>query len=165
MVGYAAIVLAGLFMSGFGCLAVAQDSPTPPKETTVEADEMEVIDADNKTIFRGNVVALRDATTIKSDELVINNVDVKQADGTTKSEVDVMHAKGNVFIKTENETITSAYADIFDRKNTLEAWGNVKLLQDNNVVKGERLFVDMTSKRSVMKGGGKTRVKGSFVPK
>jgi lipopolysaccharide export system protein LptA len=165
MARFAALLLAGVMTMAFGCATFAQDATAPPKETNVEADEMEVIDAENKTIFRGNVVALRDTTTIKSDELVINNVDVKQPDGTTKSEVDVMHAKGHVFIKTESETITSEFADIHDRENTLEAWGKVKLLQDNNVVKGERLNVNMTTKHTVMKSTGKGRVSGSFVPK
>ncbi len=144
--------------------ARAQEAAAP-SETTVEADEMEIIDAENKTIFRGNVVALREKTTIKSDSLEVLNTDVKQPDGSMKSEVEVMKARGHVDIKTESETITSESADIFDREDRLEAWGNVKMVQNTNVVRGEKLTVNLKTKRSVMKAGKGVRVKGSFVPK
>jgi lipopolysaccharide export system protein LptA len=134
---------------------------TTTAETTVESNEMDYIAEEKRTIFRGNVVAKRDKTTIKSDTLEVLNVDVKQPDGTSKSEVDVMKARGNVTIKTEDETITSENADIHDREDRLEAWGNVKLVQGSNVVRGQKLTVNLDTKRSVMKGG---RVKGSFVP-
>jgi lipopolysaccharide export system protein LptA len=149
---------AGLIMAGH---TMAQEA-APASETTVEADEMEVIDAEKRTIFRGKVLAVREKTTIRSDTLEVVNVDVKQPDGTTKREVDVMKARGNVNIKTESETITSDSADIHDREDRLDAWGNVKMVQNSNVVRGEKLTVNLKTKRSVMKGG---RVKGSFVPK
>ncbi len=139
--------------------AVAQEASG---EVTIEGDELEVIDAENKTIWRGNVIVVRQGTTIKSNELIVNSVDVKQPDGTTKSEVDVLNAKGNVFIQTENETITSETANIYEREDRLEAFGNVKLVQSRNVVRGEKLNVNLKTKRTVMSGG---RVKGSFVPK
>ncbi len=133
-----------------------------PKATDVTANEMEIIDAENKTIFRGQVVAIRDKTTINCDELLVNTVAVKQPDGTTKKEVDVMHATGNVKIVTENETITSEKADIYDRKDYLEAFGKVVLVQGTNTLKGEKLAVNLNTKHTVMTGG---RVKGSFLPK
>jgi lipopolysaccharide export system protein LptA len=141
--------------------AQAQDD-SKPKATDVTANEMEIIDAENKTIFRGQVVAIRDKTTINCDELLVNTVEVKQPDGTTKKEVDVMHATGNVKIVTENETITSEKADIYDRKDYLEAFGKVVLVQGTNTLKGEKLAVNLNTKRTVMTGG---RVKGSFLPK
>ncbi len=48
----------------------------------VEASEMEILDAENKTIFRGDVDALRDGDRIRSEVMVVTYVDVKQADGT-----------------------------------------------------------------------------------
>lgn len=151
--------LAAVFLAT--CSVVAQDA-TAPVATDVTANEMEIIDAENKTIFRGDVVAIRDKTTITCNELLINSIEVKQPDGTTKKEVDVMHATGNVKIVTENETITSEKADIYDRKDYLEAFGKVVLVQGSNTLKGEKLAVNLNTKRTVMTGG---RVKGSFLPK
>ena len=37
----------------------------------IEADQMEVIDAEHRTIFMGNVVAVRPKDSIKSDVMVV----------------------------------------------------------------------------------------------
>jgi lipopolysaccharide export system protein LptA len=149
------LLCVGLLMLA-GPSAVAQE-----QATNIEADELEVNNTTKVTVFRGNVVAVRDDQTIKCNELTIINVDEKQADGSTKSVLDVMRAKGKVNIKTENETITSDWADIFDRQDKLIAGGNVTLLQNKNVVKGQKLTVNLKTKDTVMTGG---RVKGSFIP-
>jgi lipopolysaccharide export system protein LptA len=152
--------LAGLLCVGLltlaGPLAVAQE-----QATNIEADELEVNNTTKVTVFRGNVIAVRNDQTIKCNELTIINVDEKQPDGSTKSVLDVMRAKGKVNIKTENETITSDWADIFDREDKLIAGGNVTLVQNKNVVKGQKLTVNLKTKDTVMTGG---RVKGSFIP-
>ena len=159
--------LAFLLATGV-CLAspvMAQDAAAPAAPATsgvdVTANEMEILDAEKKTIFRGEVVAIRDQTTINCTELVVNYVPVKQADGTEKDTVDVMKATGNVKIVTDRQTITSEWANIYDREDRLEAGGNVKLVQDANTLRGEKLTVNLKDKHTVMTGG---RVKGSFLP-
>lgn len=155
------IIAAGLAaLMLLSAAAVAQEE-SKAKPTDVTANEMEVIDKENKTIFRGQVVAIRDKTTINCDQLLVNTVEVKQPDGSSKKEVDVMHATGNVKIVTENETITAEKADIYDRKDYLEAFGKVVLVQGTNTLKGEKLTVNLNDKHTVMTGG---RVKGSFLP-
>jgi lipopolysaccharide export system protein LptA len=139
----------------------APATETKKEPTDVTANEMEVIDAENKTIFRGEVVAVRGKTTIKCNQLLVDMIEVKQADGSTKKQTNVMHATGNVKITTENETITAARADIFDREDRLEAFDKVTLVQKNNTLKGEKLIVNLTTKHTVMSGG---TVKGLFLP-
>ena len=51
----------------------------------VSADNMEIIDAEHKTIFRGNVVAVRPTDTTKSDEMTVTSGDEKQTDGSVKN--------------------------------------------------------------------------------
>jgi lipopolysaccharide export system protein LptA len=133
----------------------------PATAADVTADEMEIFDAEKKTIFRGDVVAVRDKTTIKSAELVITYTPVKQPDGTSKNTIDVMKATGNVRIVTEAETITSQWANIYDREDRLEAGGNVKLVQGTSTLRGEKLNINLKDKHTVMTGG---RVNGSFLP-
>jgi lipopolysaccharide export system protein LptA len=154
----------GEFAHGvFTSSAQAQTATTPAQQsgTDVEAEEMEIIDAENRTVFKGNVVAKRDDQTINADELVVLSAEIKQADGSMKKEVDVMKASGKVKIVTENETITAERADIYDREDRLEAFGNVVLVQGGNTLKGQKLTVNLNTKRTVMTGG---RVKGSFLP-
>ncbi|MDE2445222.1 MAG: hypothetical protein KGO94_03520 [Alphaproteobacteria bacterium] len=128
----------------------------------VEADQMEIIDAERKTIFTGNVVSTRPSETIKSDEMVVTSADVKQSDGTVKTVTDRVDAKGHVIIQTKNQLITGGAAIFRVQANTLEVIGNVRVTQGQSNLKGERLTVDLNTNHLQMSGG---RVKGSFVPK
>ena len=71
---------------------------------------MEILDAEKKAIFRGNVDATRGTTNLKADRLAVAYADVKQPDGTTKTDATDLDAKGNVTIKTPRETITGDWA-------------------------------------------------------
>ncbi|MBL8788919.1 MAG: hypothetical protein JNM45_00380 [Rhizobiales bacterium] len=139
-----------------------QAAAKPAQNVDIESDEMEIIDADKRAIFRGNVIARRTSETIKTPEMVVDYVEVKQPDGTTKSEVDTMDCKGPVTITTDTQTITGDHAIFHMRKDELIVTGNAKVVQGKTVLNGPQLVADLKTKRTVMKGG---RVKGSFVPK
>jgi lipopolysaccharide export system protein LptA len=128
----------------------------------IEANEMEILDADKKAIFRGTVVAVRGTDTIKSDEMVVDYADTKQADGTSKSEVSKLDATGHVTIVTKSQVITGTAAMMNIKANTLLVTGDVKVVQGKTVLRGQKLNVDLNLNKTVMSGG---RVKGSFVPK
>ncbi len=128
----------------------------------VEADTMEIIDAEHKTIFTGNVVAKRPSDTIRADEMVVTSTDQKQPDGTTKSVTDYVNAKGNVTINTKNATITGDWCKFDVLHDQLLVGGDVKLMQGDTVVKGKKLNVDLKTSHLQMSGG---RVSGTFVPK
>jgi lipopolysaccharide export system protein LptA len=128
----------------------------------VEADAMEIIDAEHKTIFTGNVVAKRPTDTIRADEMIVSASDQKQTDGTTKSVTDFVNAKGNVTINTKNAVITGDWCRFDVLNNKLVVGGNVVLTQGSSVVKGKKLDVDLKTSHLQMSGG---RVSGTFVPK
>ena len=132
------------------------------ESVNVEADQMEIFDAEHKTIFRGNVVAVRPNDQITSDEMVVTNEDQKQTEGTIKSVTSLLDAKGHVRIKTKTQTITGSAARFFVQKNTLEVTGNVVVVQGQSSIKGEKLLVNLKTNHLQMLGG---RVQGSFVPK
>ncbi len=134
----------------------------PPPPVNIEANEMEILDADKKAIFRGKVDAKRGDTTLKSDLLTVLYAEVKQPDGTTKTDATDLDAKGNVTIVTPKETITGDWAKFNPQANTLVVGGNVKLVQGATVLTGPELHADLNTDRIEMKGG---RVKGSFLPK
>jgi lipopolysaccharide export system protein LptA len=128
----------------------------------VEADQMEVIDAEHRTIFKGNVVAVRPKDSIKSDVMIVTSSDVKQPDGTMKSVTDLLDATGNVVITTKTQTITGSSAKFYIQKDKLEVTGNVILVQGTSTIKGTHLNVDLKTNHLQMTGG---RVQSSFVPK
>jgi lipopolysaccharide export system protein LptA len=127
----------------------------------VEANELELLGNGGNAIFRGDVVAKRDGTTINSQKLEVTYVETKEKDGSTKKEVDFIDVTGSVTITTEKEVITSNQARIIDRDDILVANGNVKVVQGGNVVFGQKLTVNLKTKKLEMSGG---RVKGSFQP-
>jgi lipopolysaccharide export system protein LptA len=128
----------------------------------IEATEMEILETDKRAIFRGDVVAKRPTDTIRCQEMIVNYVDVKQADGTSNTEVDSLDCKSAVTIVTDTQTITGDLAVFQLRKDLLDVTGNVKVVQGKTVIRGPHLTVDLKSKRTKMAGG---RVKGRFVPK
>ena len=128
----------------------------------VSADSFESIDAEHKTIFRGNVVAIRPTDTTKSDEMTITSGDEKQADGTTKNVTKLVECKGNVTIITKDATITGDLCRLDVPRDKLVVTGAiVTLKQGSTVLKGKQLDVDLKSNHIQMTGG---RVNGNFVP-
>ena len=137
----------------------AENVSTPVE---VEANEMEIIDADKQAIFRGKVNAVRGSQNIRSDVMTVFYADVKQPDGTSKSQASKLDAKGNVTITTRKQVITGEWAKMDILANTLLVGGRVKLVEGKTTLQGEKLTVDLNTERTLMSGG---RVKGSFVPK
>ena len=154
-----------LVLVGPGLLArpaLGQDAGKANEEVNIEAAEMEIIDADKTAVFRGDVVARRGDETRRSSEMTVTYSDIKQPDGSTKTQADVLDATGGVTIATAKQTITAAKARINISKDTLTATGNVKVVQGKTVLTGERLTSDLKGGHSVMSGG---RVRGTFVPR
>ena len=131
------------------------------KPVDIEADKMEIQDKENKAIFTGNVHAKRPDVTLDCDLLVVDFVDAKQADGTSKTEVTNLDATGDVVIVTERQKITGEHATMDPRTDILVVTGNVVLTQGKTVLRGPKLNANLKTNKMDMTGG---RVKGSFVP-
>ena len=134
----------------------------PATPVDIVANEMEILDKEKKAIFRGAVDATKGTTNIKSDTLTVTYADVKQPDGTTKTDATDIDARGNVTITTPKETITGDWAKYDPQGEKLTVGGKVKLVQGTTVLQGNELVSDLKTNRTEMKGG---RVKGSFLPK
>lgn len=158
--GMATAALALALMGSHGLASPARAANDG--EMIIEAAEMEVVDANKTAVFRGNVVATRQDQTVSSDAMTVTYTDVKQADGSTKSEANVLDAVGGVTITTAKQTITAAKAHIDVGKDTLTATGNVRVVQGKTVLTGEHLTSDLKGGHTVMSGG---RVRGTFVPR
>jgi len=137
-------------------------SSSQPVAVDIAANEMEILDAEKKAIFRGAVDATRGTTNLKSDTLTVVYAEVKQPDGTSKTDATDLDAKGNVTITTPRETITGDWARFNPQSNELVVGGAVKLVQGSTVLNGKELRADLDTDKIQMTGG---RVKGSFLPK
>lgn len=132
------------------------------KEVIIEADRMEIIEAEKRAIFTGKVDAKREDVHLTCNRLVAVYSEVKQSDGSTKNEVTHLEAEGSVTIVTKNQTITGEWAKMDVEADKLIVGGKVKVVQGQTILEGELLNVDLQADKSEMTGG---RVKGSFVPK
>ncbi|WP_421692728.1 LptA/OstA family protein [Aestuariivirga sp.] len=140
----------------------AAKAAKPPVPVDIVANEMEILDTEKKAVFRGAVDATKGTTNLKSDTLTVTYADVKQPDGTTKTDATDLDAKGNVKITTPKETITGDWAKYDPQTEKLVVGGKVKLVQGTTVLVGNELHSDLKTSRTQMTGG---RVKGSFLPK
>ena len=127
----------------------------------VESDQMEIIDAEHKTVFTGNVVARRPTDTIKADKMIVTSSDEQQSDGTTKTVTKYVDATGNVSIVTKGAVVTGDWAKFDVAANLVTVGGSVKLNQGGATVTGQHLEINTKTNHLQMTGG---RVSGSFVP-
>jgi lipopolysaccharide export system protein LptA len=139
-------------------IAAASDSS---RDVNVEADNMEVLEAEKKAIFTGNVKGERAGTRFRGDRMTIHYVDTVRDDGSKKTQVTTVDVIGNVEIVTATQTITGDSANLDLRSDILTVSGDVKVTQGKTVINGTTLKVNLKTKTSAMVGG---RVKGSFVP-
>lgn len=167
-------------ISLIACMAAAPAFAAPTQSDTpieIHSDTLDVLQEENKAIFKGNVVATQGNTDMRSSEMVVFYANDEKA-GTTPTEgeeaapqgIHRIEAQGNVVFATPAETALGDKA-IYDVKaDTLDLYGAVTLTRGKNVLKGTRLNHNMKTGRSVLSGGtvagGKPgRVHGLFMPK
>ena len=130
----------------------------------IEAASLEMRDKKKEATFSGNVKVVQGDTTMKSKSLVVfydqsspspAPASQKAAKGTPmqsatpgpggSSSIKRLEARGNVVVTQKDQVVTGETA-VFDTKaNLITMLGGVVLTQCKNVLKGDRLMVDMTS--------------------
>jgi len=135
----------------------------------IDSASLEVRDKDKMATFSGDVHLSQGDTTLSCKTLVVYYEDHSRA-ATLKAaqpgpggqqQISRLEAKGGVTVKQKDQTATGS-TGVFDMKtNTVTLSGNVVVTQGQNVLRGERLIVDLTSGVSRVEGG---RVQGLFLP-
>ena len=138
----------------------------------ITADSLEVVQDEQIATFLGNVDAVQGDLVLTSDELRVHYRGSGGEPGIAAGSIRRIEAMGNVFISSPEETAQGEFGvyDVDGALLTLE--GSVVLTRDENVVRGERLEIDLVTGRSQMfaavpsTAGGtpSQRVKAVFVP-
>lgn len=168
----------GAVTSAFSGFSTKSNDPV-----NVEADNLEVRDQDQTAIFSGNVQLKQGGSIVNSRKLTIYYYQKGQgpkAEGPKQGETaghqgdnkpetgrDIrrMEAEGDVVVTQRNQRATGARG-VFDvQANKVELSGGVTVSQDDNVIKGDRLKVDLNTQTSRVEGGGTGRVQGVFNPR
>jgi lipopolysaccharide export system protein LptA len=138
----------------------------------ITADSLEVVQDQQVATFLGNVDAVQGDLVLTSDQLRVHYRGDTAAPGVSAGSIRRIEAIGNVFMSSPEETAQGEFGvyDVDGALLTLE--GSVVLTRDENVVRGERLEIDLATGRSQMfaavpsTAGGTPgqRVKAVFVP-
>ncbi len=151
----------------------------------IEAATLVVKDKEKVATFSGDVKVVQGDTTMKSKSLVVfyeGDVEGDKAGAAAKPPAKTMQAAtpgpggeqkikrleahGNVVVIQKDQTATGELG-IFDMKtNTVTMTNNVIMTQGQNVLRGEKLIVDLTTGVSRVESGknGQGRVQGLFLP-
>jgi len=149
----------------------------------IEAASLEMRDKKKEATFAGNVKVVQGDTTMTSKSLVVfydsgpppatpapaapkgsksGPMQAASPGPGGSSSIRRLEAKGSVVVTQKDQVVTGETA-IFDTKaNLITMTGGVVLTQCKNVLKGDRLLVDMTTGVSRVEVDGSGRVQGLF---
>jgi lipopolysaccharide export system protein LptA len=181
-----AIVVAATVIAGATVLArvsaLAQQGPpnalqgfstNRDKPVKIQAASLEVRDKDKVATFSGDVHVVQGDTDMRCKSLTVYYDDNSNKDSkeTVKAaqpgpagggQIRRMEARGNVVVTQKDQIATGDRGDFDMRTNTVVLSGKVVVTKGQDVLRGERLVVNLTDGVSRMEGG---RVEGMFNPK
>jgi len=157
-----------------GSPAPARSQPGNPlnAEAPIEinADRLEVQQDRQLAIFRGNVEAAQGEMRLRADRLTVHYLAARSGQSRggpadPGGAVSRIEAEGNVFVSSPQETAQGA-AGIYDvLRKEIVLTGQVVLTRGDNVIRGDRLVLNLASGQSRVEGGGTGgRVRGLFLP-
>lgn len=136
----------------------------------IEAASLEVRDKDKVATFAGNVKVVQGDTTMRCKSLMVH-YEGNAAPGATmkaakpgpggKSQISRLEMKGGVVVTQKDQTATGDAGEFDMKSNTITLSGNVIVSQGQNIMRGERLVVDLTtgvSRVEASKAHGPVRV-------
>jgi lipopolysaccharide export system protein LptA len=135
----------------------------------IEAASLEVRDKEKKATFSGDVHLVQGDTDMRCKVLVVYyEGDIgkagpqgKKGSGSGNQQIRRMEARGGVTVVQKEQTATGERGDFDMRSNTVTLTGNVVVAKGENVLRGQKLVVNLTSGVSRMESGG-GRVEGLF---
>jgi lipopolysaccharide export system protein LptA len=175
---FAAVVAATVLV---GASAVAQQGPpnalqgfssNRDKPVKINADSLEVRDKDKVATFSGDVRVVQGDTEMRSRTLVVYYEESAAKGGLKAAEpgpagsgqIRRMEARGSVKVTQKDQVATGDSGDFDMRTNTVTLSGKVVVTKGQDVLRGERLVVNLTDGASKMEGAG-GRVEALINPK
>ena len=188
----AAPLAAQSLTNSFGGLTESSKDPID-----IESDVLVVHDKQKYATFKGNVKAVQGTTTLRAKELNVHYVggdnlatgakkeggeqtapatkvaDAQGGGGAAAkkdAQITKIEAKGDVVITSEDDQTTTSDWAIYDLPaQQVTVGGNVVLTQGKNVLKGDRLVIDLTTGESRFENTGNPatggRIRALFMPK
>ena len=126
------------------------------KQIKIVSDKLEIIRAENISIFSGNVYAVEGNLKIWSEELIMTS-------SKDENKVKEINAHGNVKIAREGLSINGNRARYDPIKNKLSVFGKVEVLQNQNTILCDKIIVDLENSSSIMSSDSNKRVEALII--
>jgi lipopolysaccharide export system protein LptC len=114
----------------------------------ITSAQLEMRDKDHQATFTGDVVAVQEDSTLKCDTLVVDYADGMAGPAASSEpgkQIRHLDGKGHVVL-TRMDQVAIGNTVSFDAKsNTATLIGNVSVTEGQNVVRGDKLVVDLTT--------------------
>ena len=120
-------------------------------EILIESEELIITNEPLTTTFIGNVYAFDNEIKLWSDKILILYTE-------TESQIDQIKCFGNSKLVRENQEIISENITYFVIDKKIYAKGDITLTQDENVMKGNELSVDLVKSTSIMRSSQNNKV-------
>ena len=126
------------------------------KQIKIISDRLEIIRAENISIFSGNVYAMEENLEIWSEELIMTS-------SKDENEVKEINAHGNVKIVREELSINGDKARYDPIQNKLFVFGEVEVLQNQSTILCDKIIVDLENSSSIMSSDSNKRVEALII--
>ena len=147
-----ALVPAGASAQDFGAAFAGFDTGSD-EPIQIEADRLEVRDPEQLAIYSGNVIVRQGATVLEAPELRVFYTGESAGPDAPGSEVERLEAGGGVVVRSGDRTASGDQAILDMAQDIVTMTGNVVLTEGTNVVRGERLIVNLETDEGRMEGG------------
>ena len=126
------------------------------KQIKIISDKLEIIRAENISIFSGNVYAIENDLEIWSEKLMMTS-------NKDETEVKEINAHGNVKIVREELTVNGDKARYDPIQNKLFVFGKVEVLQNQSIILCDKIIVDLENSSSIMSSDSNKRVEALII--
>ena len=146
----------------------------------ITADSLEILQENQRAMFRGNVEAKQGDVTLKAATMTVHYRQSSGGDGAASAAgaVSCIEADGGVLLATKEETARSKRGVYNVDEHKVQMSGDVTLTRGQNILKGAQLVYDFKTGRSVLGSGvaanaggdgvkpaaGGGRIRALFVP-
>jgi lipopolysaccharide export system protein LptA len=119
----------------------------------IEADRLDVHEGEKLAVYSGNVRVRQGETVLESPELKVFYTGEATVNGAPGSQVSRIEAGPGVAVRSADQTATGDRVVLEMSQDLVVMTGNVVLTQGPNVVRGERLVVNLDTKQGRIEGG------------
>ena len=126
------------------------------KQIKITSDKLEILRKDNISIFSGNVYAIENNLEIWSQKLIV----LSNKDETKIKEI---NAQDDVRILKNGLSVTGNNAKYHPSNNKLTVIGQVKVMQNENIILCDEIVLDLTNSSSIMKSHSTKRVEALII--